>query len=88
MNTEERLGKVERKVNTIEQALQILTELIVSHDERLIKSWSNNEDLNAKISALVDAQIRGEDKLQMLVNAQVRSESALEKLTRLVERFI
>jgi len=68
----------------MEKAIKILTELIVSHDERLVKSLNNDEDLNAKISALVDAQIRSEDKLQLLAEAQVRSSLAIEQLTQLV----
>ncbi len=93
MNTGERIGKIEKRVNTIEKAVQILTELIVSHDERLVKTLNNDEDLNAKISALVDAQIRSEDKLQALIDTQMRNEdrlqiinSALGQLTQLVEK--
>jgi len=48
MSIEDRLGKVERRVNTIEEAIQMSTKLVISHDERLVKSLNNDEDLNAK----------------------------------------
>jgi hypothetical protein len=48
MSIEDRLGKVKRRVNTIEEAIQISTKLVISHDERLVKSLNNDEDLNAK----------------------------------------
>ncbi len=78
MSIEDRVGKAERRVKSVEQAVQLLSELVISHDESFVKFLKNDEELNAKISALIDAQIRGEDKLQNI-------NFALEKLTRLVE---
>lgn len=71
--------KVEKRVKTVEEAVLLLTELTISHGERLEDSLRDKENLNAKISALVDAQIRSEDKLQNI-------NSALEQLTKLVEK--
>ncbi len=77
MNTEDRFGKVERRVKSVEQAIQLLSELVISHDESFVKSLKNDEELNQKISALIDAQIRSEDKLHNI-------NSALERLTQFV----
>jgi chromosome segregation ATPase len=80
MSIDERLGKVERKVKTVEQAIQILTELVVSHGESIEKSVYNDAELNAKISALIDAQIRSEDRMSVLNEAQIRSEDRMSVL--------
>ncbi len=78
MNVDERISKVERRVSTVEEAIQLLSQLIASHDERLFDSLKKDEDLNEKITMLVDAQIRNEDKIQDI-------NSALDKLTDLVK---
>jgi chromosome segregation ATPase len=79
MSIEERLGKVGRRVKTVEEAITLLSNLLASHDDRLEDSVKDNENLEAKIAALVDAQIRSESKLQNI-------NDALDKLTDLVKR--
>jgi chromosome segregation ATPase len=78
MSIEERVGKVEKRVKTVEEAVTLLTSLVVSRDDRLEDSVKDNENLETKIAALVDAQIRGESKLQNI-------NDALDKLTELVK---
>lgn len=78
MSSAERFGKLERRVKTVEEAITLLSSLLASHDDRLEDSVKNNENLEAKIAALVDAQIRSEDKLQNI-------NDALDKLTELVK---
>ena len=78
MNIDERVFKVERRVSTVEEAIQLLSQLIASHDDRLFDSLKKDEDLSEKITMLIDAQIRNEDKIQDI-------NSALDKLTDLVK---
>lgn len=78
MSIEERVGKVEKRVKTVEEAVTLLTSLVVSRDDRLEDSVKDNENLETKIAALVDVQIRSESKLQNI-------NDALDKLTELVK---
>ncbi len=64
MNVDERVSKVERRVSTVEEAIQLLSQLIAGHDERLFDSLKKDEDISKKITMLIDAQIRNEDKWQ------------------------
>ena len=78
MNSEERIGKVERRVETIEDAIVLLTVLTDSHNDRLESLLKDDENLNAKVSVLIDAQISSEDRIQSI-------NKALDKLTELVK---
>jgi len=64
MRIEERVSKSERKIETVEDAIKLLSKLIANHDERLYDSLKGREDLNEKITMLIDAQIRNEDAIQ------------------------
>lgn len=85
MNVDERVSKVERRVSTVEEAIQLLSHLVASHDDRLFDSLKKDEDLNEKITMLIDAQIRNEDKIQDINSALDNVNSALDKLTDLVK---
>ncbi len=81
MSVDERVSKVERKVSTVEEAIQLLSRIVASHDERLVDSFRKDEDMSEKITMLIDAQIRSEDeiqslvdRIQSLVDAQARNE--------------
>ena len=78
MSIEQRVTKMERKVSTIEDAISLLSQLIASHVDRLYDSFKKDEDSSAKITMLIDAQIRSEDKIQNI-------NEALDKLTELVK---
>ncbi|MGI8641204.1 MAG: hypothetical protein ACR2MG_14810 [Pyrinomonadaceae bacterium] len=78
MNSEERVGKAERRIKTVEDAIILLTVLTDSHNDRLETLLKDDENLNAKISALIDAQISSEDQIQSI-------NEALDKLTALVK---
>ncbi len=65
MNIEERVNRSERKIETVEDAIKLLSQLIANHDERLYDSSKGREDLDEKITMLIDAQIRSEDKLHL-----------------------
>lgn len=94
MNTEERVGKVERRVKNVEEAIVLLTALTDNHNDRLEDSLGANNNLDAKISALIDAQIAGEDKmsslrekLSALADAQIRSEDRIQNINQALERL-
>jgi len=78
MNTEERIGKTERRIKTVEDAVVLLTVLTDSHNDRLESLLKNDDNLNAKISALIDAQINSEDRM-------LKINEALDKLTELAK---
>ncbi len=78
MNSEERIGKVERRVETIEDAIVLLTVLTDSHNDRFESLLKDDENLNAKVSALIDAQTSSEHRIQSI-------NEALDKLTELVK---
>ncbi len=69
----EEFKKLEPRVKTVEEAIRLLTELTLRHEERLddheqrlAEQESAERNLTAKMEALVDAQIRTEDALQRL----------------------
>ncbi len=78
MNTEERIEKTERRIKTVEDAVVLLTVLTDSHNDRLESLLKNDDNLNAKISALIDAQINSEDRM-------LKINEALDKLTELAK---
>lgn len=89
MNSEKKIERLERKVKTVEEAILLLSELTASHDEMLYIQMKSDEDLNEKISALIDAQIRSEDKMEALNTAQNKTEEKMQSLidlTRLAHR--
>jgi hypothetical protein len=63
MNDEERIGRIEEAIITMQN-------LIVSHDERLEDYFKalreSREDFNFKLNALIDAQIRNETDITQL----------------------
>jgi len=56
----------------------LLTVLTDSHNDRFESLLKDDENLNAKVSALIDAQISSEDRIQSI-------NEALDKLTQLVK---
>lgn len=87
MSLEERVGKVEKRVKNVEEAIALLSNLLASHDDRLEDSVKDNENLEAKMAALIDAQIRTEDKMVILeakmvelAEAQARSDAKMAEL--------
>ncbi len=94
MSVDEKIEKIGKRLRTVEDAVILLTKLVDSHDDRLIYSLKEDENLSDKISALVDAQIRSEDilhsirqksvetddKISILVDMQMKSISEIESL--------
>ena len=98
MSIEQRVSKMERKVSTVEDAIKLLSQLVASHDDRLFDSLKKDEDLSAKITILIDAQIRSEDKIQnidedlkakiaILIDAQIRSEDKIQNINVALDKL-
>ena len=75
---------LEDRVNRVEEAILIMKDLLVSHDERLENYFSalneSRQDFDFKISTLVDAQIRNQDEIGELKEA---SKSILKRVEKL-----
>ncbi len=61
---------LESRVDRIEEAILIMKDLLVSHDERLEKYFNamneSRQDFDFKMNALIDAQIRNQDEISEL----------------------
>ncbi len=79
MKTEEEVHRLKRRVTTMESAITLLTELADRHSDRFEEFTFSRDDmrsdqanLNEKINALIDAQIRNEDK-QLENDAKIKA---------------
>jgi predicted component of type VI protein secretion system len=91
MSVEDRVLKLEGFAADVREMTRVITELIRRHDERLTEREqhaaeqdSQTSNLNAKIEALVDAQIRTEDALARLAEAQAHTDKRLDALIDIV----
>ena len=75
---------IEKRVETVEEAILIMKDLLVSHDERLEDYFralhESREDFNFKLNALIDAQMRNEVGIQELKEAP---QSQLQRIVKL-----
>jgi len=75
---------LEDRGSRVEEAILIMKDLLVSHDERLENYFNalneSRQDFDFKISALVDAQIRNQDEIGELKEA---SKSILKRVEKL-----
>jgi len=82
--TDERINRMGRRVNRIAVMLDTLATTLVGRVSSL------SEDFDARLSALVDAQIRAEEilsgKLNTLAESQARTEEAVRRLTERGEK--
>ena len=80
MEIDERLEKVEKRVdrgerrtNLIETAIIQMKDLIVSHDDRLEEYWKlfreSREDFNFKLNAIIEIQLENESGIRELRSA-------------------
>ena len=74
----------EHRLTKVEEAIEIMKSLLVSHDERLEDYYKAMEesrrDFEFKMNALIDSQIRTEAELRELNET---SKTTLERLDRL-----
>jgi hypothetical protein len=75
---------LEERVNKIEEAILIMKNLLVNHDERLEDYYKalreSREDFNFKMNALIDAQIKNEAEIGELKEASRSQLDRIEKL--------
>jgi len=68
---------LENRVSVVEEAILIMKDLLVSHDERLENYFNalnvernereeSRKDFDFKLNALIDAQIRNQDEISEL----------------------
>ena len=85
---------VEKRLETVEEAILIMKDLLVSHDERLEDYFKvlqeSREDFNFKLNALIDAQMRNEtgiDKVkESIEKLSEASQSQLQRIENLENR--
>ena len=75
---------LENRMSVVEEAILIMKELLVSHDERLENYFNalneTRQDFEFKLNALIDSQIRNQDEISQLKEA---SQSTLKRVERL-----
>ena len=79
---------IEKRVETVEEAILIMKDLLVSHDERLEDYFrvlhESREDFNFKLNALIDAQIRNETEIDKVKESiEKLSEASHSQLHRI-----
>lgn len=89
MESNNRIEKVEKRVQTVEEAIILLKELTISHDDRLESFLFGLEELragqketNEKINMLIDAQMRTENNIGELRASQKETD---EKINMLID---
>ena len=75
--TEERVGRLETRMDRVEAALERLAEAQARTEERVGR-------LEAALDRLAEAQARTEARMEQLAQAQARTEAALQQLARQV----
>ena len=85
---------LEKGMDKVEEAVLIMKDLLVSHDERLENYFKvlqeSREDFNFKLNALIDAQMRNEtgiDKVkESIEKLSEASQSQLQRIENLENR--
>jgi predicted nuclease with TOPRIM domain len=89
LRTEERVGRLETRMDRVEAALERLAEMQARTEERVGRLETVVEQLaqaqartEARLEQLAQAQARTEARLEQLTQAQARTETSLEQLTQ------
>lgn len=85
---------IEKRMDRVEEAILIMKDLLVSHDERLEDYFrvlrESREDFNFKLNALIDAQIRNETEIdkvkQSIEKLSEVSQLQLQRIEKLESR--
>lgn len=92
---EERVKKTERRIKTVEEAILVLSEKIYIHDDwweehRVFQreTEANQKDTEAKIAALVDAQIQSEQEMREFRHSTKKMFGQLIKLLEKMDKRI
>jgi hypothetical protein len=84
-------NKLDRRVKTVEEAVQLLTQMALRADGRMDGADKRMDgfeaaltNLTVKLEALADAQIRTEESLAHLAEAQAHTDQRLDALIDIV----
>lgn len=92
---------IEKRLDTVEEAILIMKDLLVSHNERLENYFfalekerqereESNKDFNFKLNALIDAQIRNETEIdkvkESIEKLSEASQSQLQRIEKLEKK--
>lgn len=80
----ENYTKIKQRVKTMEEAVQVLTALALRADERMDGFELDFTNLNLKLEALANAQIRTEEAVARLTEAQAHADKRLDALIDIV----
>jgi DNA repair ATPase RecN len=83
----EEFKKLEPRVKTVEDAIRLLTELTLRHEERLDDHEQRLADHEQRLAEQESAERNLTAKMEALVDAQIRTEDALQRLTIKVDRL-
>lgn len=86
--------EAENRIKLIEEAIMIMKDLIIRHDERLDNFGEqlreSREDFNFKINALIDSQIRNETDMteikESIIELRKSAESTLKRVGNLEDK--
>lgn len=81
----------EERVKLIEQAIVLMKDLIIRHDERLDtfddQLRRSREDFEFKMNALIDAQIKNEAEIDELKESTTKLKDASQSQLNRIERL-
>ena len=83
--------ETEKRINLIEEAIVMMKDLIIRHDERLDdfdrQMRESREDFNFKINALIDSQIRTKSDFAEVKESIIELRKSAESTFKRVERL-
>ncbi|MDQ3633019.1 MAG: hypothetical protein ACR2MD_01990 [Aridibacter sp.] len=87
MDLEKKVNKNEKRIETVEQAIQLLSQLTISHTdeiERMLFGIDETKgsiiELRNSIKELRESQKDTQEKLNALIDAQIRGEDSMQEL--------
>lgn len=84
--------ETEKRIKLIEEAIVIMKDLIVRHDERFDDirkdKKASDEDFNFKLNALIDSQIRNETEFREVKDSISEVKESIIELRKLSESNI
>ena len=85
---EERVKKAELRIKTVEEAILLLSKKMLIHDDWWDEHRAFQADTDAKIAALIDAQIKNEDDIKEFRQATKKMFAHLIKMLDKMDKRI
>ncbi|MGI8670480.1 MAG: hypothetical protein ACR2J3_11660 [Aridibacter sp.] len=96
MDLEKKVNKNEKRIETVEQAIQLLSQLTINHTDEIermlfgidetkgsiIELRESNVELRESIIEQRESQKDTQEKLNALIDAQIRGEDAMQELKK------